>query len=183
VFILDGEWHAGRNEDQDAARRLYYVAMTRARATLTLARMDAGNAMLDGLNDHPALLRRPPTQWLPAPGAMGHQYRMPTLKEIALSFAGWQEADSRVHQAIAKLRVGDALRYIEEGGRARLEDASGVTVGRLSQHFKPPSGLHCHEARVRAILVWRKSDSKPEYQARCHRETWEVVLPELVFAS
>jgi hypothetical protein len=35
---------------------------------------------------------------------------------------------------------------------------------------------------VRAILVWRKSDSAPEYQARCRCEAWEVVLPELIFA-
>ena len=39
VAILDGNWHtAGKGEDTDAPRRLYYVAMTRARRTLTLAK-------------------------------------------------------------------------------------------------------------------------------------------------
>ena len=40
VVVLDGGWHRiGKDEDPDAPRRLYYVAMTRARQTLTLARL------------------------------------------------------------------------------------------------------------------------------------------------
>ena len=40
VVVLDGNWdRVGRDEDADAPRRLYYVAMTRARQTLTLARL------------------------------------------------------------------------------------------------------------------------------------------------
>ena len=42
--------------------------------------------------------------------------------------------------------------------------------------------MRCVSSRVRAILIWRKSDSKPEYQSRCRMEAWEVVLPELIFA-
>ena len=39
VVVLDGDWlRSGANEDADATRRLYYVAMTRARKTLALAR-------------------------------------------------------------------------------------------------------------------------------------------------
>ena len=41
VAVLDGAWEkVQKNEDTDAPRRLYYVAMTRARNTLVLARMD-----------------------------------------------------------------------------------------------------------------------------------------------
>ncbi|MCW5621504.1 MAG: ATP-dependent helicase, partial [Burkholderiales bacterium] len=182
VFVLDGEWRADRGEEPDAALRLYYVAMTRARATLTLARMDTGNAMIDALGEHPSLVCRPPTPWLPAPGPMECRYCLPSLREIDLGFAGRQDANNRVHRAIASLRVGDALRYIADERGARLEDASGTIVGRLSKRFQSPSGLHCQAARVRAVLVWRKSDSTLEYQARCRIETWNVVLPELIFA-
>ena len=39
VVVLDGAWgRTGPGEDADAPRRLYYVAMTRARQTLALAR-------------------------------------------------------------------------------------------------------------------------------------------------
>ena len=40
VVVLDGGWdRVGSGEDPDAPRRLYYVAMTRARQTITLARL------------------------------------------------------------------------------------------------------------------------------------------------
>ena len=40
VVVLDGGWDRyGKDEDPDAPRRLYYVAMTRARQTLALARL------------------------------------------------------------------------------------------------------------------------------------------------
>ena len=38
VVVLDGGWdRIGRGEERDAPRRLYYVAMTRAKRSLTLA--------------------------------------------------------------------------------------------------------------------------------------------------
>lgn len=182
VFVLDGGWCPEKNEDQDTARRLYYVAITRARATLTLAHMDTDNAMIDALDKHPSLLRRPSTPWLPTPGPMEYRYCLPSLREIDLGFSGRQDANGHVQQAIASLHIGDPLRYIADGKGLRLEDASGTTVGRFSRKFEPPQGLRCQEARVRAVISWRKSDTPPEYQGLCRCEFWEVVLPELVFS-
>ena len=48
VAVLDGSWdRRDSSEDRDAARRLYYVAMTRAQETLTLVRRGHGNALID----------------------------------------------------------------------------------------------------------------------------------------
>lgn len=182
VFILDGGWRPGPREDPDATLRLYYVAMTRARSTLTLARMDAGHAIVDALGDHPSLLRRPPARWLPAPGSTALRYCIPGLREIVLSFAGWQDAASAVHRAIAGLRVGDELQYVDDERGTRLANASGIVVGRFSKSFTPPQGLRCRTARVHAVLAWRKSDGAPEYRDQCRVDRWEVVLPELIFA-
>ncbi|MEZ5486943.1 MAG: ATP-binding domain-containing protein [Steroidobacteraceae bacterium] len=182
VFVLDGEWRAGRTEDKDAVRRLYYVSMTRARATLTLVRMGLVNEIVDGLGDHPALFRRPSASWLPAPGPMSYRYFRLGLKDIDLGYAGRQTSGSAVHRAITALRVGDPLRYVADDKGVRLESRSGVTVGRLSRRFVPPAGLSCTEARVRGLMFWRKCDSSPEYPAHCRLDAWEVVLPELVFA-
>lgn len=182
VFVLDGEWRARGGEELDAVRRLYYVAMTRARATLTLARMDSGNPIVDALDPHASLLRRVITPWLSVPESMERRYCLPAPREVDLGFAGRQSTKEPVHQAIARLRAGDALRYVADEWGARLEDETGTPVGRFSKQFEPPPGLRCQSARVRAILTWRKSDSAPEFQARCRCETWEVVLPELIFA-
>lgn len=182
VFVLDGEWRAGRKEDKDAVRRLYYVAMTRARATLTLALMDGGNEIVDGLVDHPALFRRPSTRWLPAPGPMSFRYFRLGLKDVDLGYAGRYASGSAVHRAIAALRVGESLRYVVDDKGVHIENGSGVTVGRLSKRFVPPTGLVCKEVRVRGLMLWRRSDSSSEFQSHCRLDAWEVVVPELIFA-
>ncbi len=183
VFILDGAWQERTQNDPDAARRLYYVAMTRARKTLTLTRMQAGNPLIDGLAGLPALFQRPASAWLPAPGPLGYRYITPSLGDIDLGFAGRKNPAGQVHRTIADLQVGDPLALVATERGFRLDNARGQTVGHLSQHFAPPPGLRCIRASVRAILVWRRQDSAPEYQARCQCEHWEVVLPELVFSS
>ena len=63
VVVLDGGWDRfGKDEDPDAPRRLYYVAMTRARQTLALARLvesrplpspDASWRNFDGVREPP----------------------------------------------------------------------------------------------------------------------------------
>ncbi|MFT3850783.1 MAG: RecQ family ATP-dependent DNA helicase [Propionivibrio sp.] len=182
VFVLDGEWQRQNGEDADAARRLYYVAMTRARQTLTLARMEGNHPLLDSLPDSTALLRRPASQWLPSPPGLQHRYVRPSLREIDLGFAGRKNPGDALHRRLAALRAGDALQWAPDGRAGCLHTGDGHMVGRLSGKFSPPEGLCCVGATVRAIIVWRKRDTPPEYRAGCRGEQWEVVLPELVFA-
>ena len=66
VAVLDGGWdRVGRDEDADAPRRLYYVAMTRARQTLGLASFDGPHQLQDVLREHPSVVLRSPVE-LPA---------------------------------------------------------------------------------------------------------------------
>ena len=60
VVVLDGGWRsANQGEDADAPRRLYYVAMTRARKTLALMRFQEGpNAHRDSFAQDRARRRR-----------------------------------------------------------------------------------------------------------------------------
>ena len=55
VLILDSHWQA-----TDDLRRLYYVAMSRAKETLTLMDMGIKNPFLPALGDVPEVLRRNP---------------------------------------------------------------------------------------------------------------------------
>ena len=68
VVVLDGAWdRVGRGEDVDAPRRLYYVAMTRARETLTLARFPGRHPFQVTLqNSPPVLYRQGPVELPPA---------------------------------------------------------------------------------------------------------------------
>ena len=48
VAVLDGGWNRrDRHEDRDAPRRLYYVAMTRARQSLIVGRFATRHPLLD----------------------------------------------------------------------------------------------------------------------------------------
>jgi len=182
VAVLDGGWaQAGRGEDADAPRRLFYVAMTRAKHTLTLARFDRGHPLVDALPESPAILRRGAAQ-LPAPSeALARQHARLSLADVDLGFAGRSEPHAAVHRAISSLSVGSALRLETERGKWVLRDAKGVVVGRLAASYAPPRGMACISAQVAAIVVWRREDSNPEYQVMHKCDTWEVVVPELIY--
>ena len=140
VVVLDGGWdRAGEDEDPDAPRRLYYVAMTRARQTLALARLAESGARRQFGAVQPGFVHEPapPAYAVPRhpfhPSIAGspsvlqsssrsepreapeqavelaRQYRRPGLDEINLGFAGRRRARHPVHRAIAALAPGDPL--------------------------------------------------------------------------
>jgi ATP-dependent DNA helicase RecQ len=182
VAVLDGGWsRSDRSEDRDAPRRLFYVAMTRARRTLTLARLEGANPYLDGLESNAACVARDA-----APRAVPHgldrQYVRLTPGDVDLDFAGREGAQHRIHRAIAALSTGDELALVADGARRELRDRRGTAVGKLAAAFQEPAGMVCIGARVAAIVARWREDSAPEYRGRVRSERWEVVVPELVFA-
>jgi len=182
AVVLDGSWERrGKDEDPDAARRLYYVAMTRARRTLTLTTMGAPHPYIQLLRGHRSVLRRDPVA-LPEPPLAVHQtYSKLSLGDVFISFAGRRSRGDRVHRAIADLAPGDDLGLDDSEKPWRLLDQKGVAVGRLASGFTPPEGMRCAKAAVYAVLTRRREQSSPEYQADLKCDRWEVVLPELVF--
>ena len=204
VAVLDGGWERrSEQEDPDAPRRLYYVAMTRARQTLALARFGGsrGGSRPDFVREpegpayagrsHPlphalpedgAVLYRSDFVLPPATPELSRRYRRPGLGEINLGFAGRHPARHPVHRAIAALSPGDPLAaQVDKRGRWELRDGRGTVVGRLAGGFEPPAGARCRSATVHAIVAWSREASKPDYEEGLECDTWEVVVPELVF--
>ena len=182
VVVLDGRWdQIGQNEDPDAPRRLYYVAMTRARQTLALARLRASHPFQDALQANPSVLRRDPVTFPPAPPGLARSYRRLALSDVYLSFAGYKPPNDRVHRAIAALSPGDQLQAQRQADWWELLDTAGTVVGTLSRRFKAPDGMRCVSASVAAVATWSRDRSDPQYQQRLKNNTWEVVVPELVF--
>ena len=186
VVVLDGDWlRSGDGEDRDAPRRLYYVAMTRARKTLALARLDRTHGLLDSLPESPALLHRLPTVLPPPMPELAYRYQRLGWSEINLDFAGTKPADHAIHRRIAALSVGSPLILRQApGGNWLLCDEQEVVIGKLSHSFQHPHGAYCIKARVLAIHVRRRKEVGEEHQARINAtcEAWEMLIPELVFA-
>ncbi len=183
VIVLDGAWdRLGRGEDRDAPRRLYYVAMTRARQTLTLMRFPGRHPFQDALQRSPSVLRREVSAARPAlTPELSRCYRRLSLGDVFLSFAGYRPPDDPVHPAIAALSPGDRLNVRKGSNRWELLDSHGTVVGRLANSFEPPADMRCAVASVLAIATWDRESSDPRYRERLRSDSWEVVVPELVF--
>ncbi len=181
VVVLDGGWQERGGDKRDAERRLYYVAMTRARKTLTLASFDRVNRYLRTLDDHSRVVRRERAALPAPPRELAREYKQLTMSEVDLGFAGRYAASHRVHEAIARLSAGDEVQLRQRNGRWEIVDGSGIQVGRLSRKFTLPVGKVCVSARVAAIVRWAREDSEIEYRDLVRCESWEVVLPDLVF--
>ena len=182
VVVLDGSWdQVGRDEDTDAPRRLYYVAMTRARQTLTLARLSGEHPFQDALRGSPSVCHQAPAKLPPAAPELAYRYRRLSLRDVFLSFAGYKRPDDPVHRAIGELSAGDPLQVRVGSNRWGLLDRNGRVVGRLAGGFEAPSGMRCISATVLAIVTWDRERSEPQYRDRLLCDRWEVVVPELVF--
>ncbi len=183
VVVLDGGWdRVGREEDNDAPRRLYYVAMTRARQTLALARLSESHPFQVALSDILSVQNREqPAGLPPARPELARSYRRLSLRDVFLSFAGYRRAGDQVHRAIAALSPGDSLGVRSGPRRWELLDRKGTVVGQLASSFTPPEGMRCVIATVLAVAKWSKEASETQFQDNLRCEEWEVVVPELVF--
>ena len=183
VVVLDGAWdRTGTGEDADAPRRLYYVAMTRARQTLALARLPGPHPIQDALLDVPSVLVRQETVDIqPAAAELSRRYRRLSLRDVHLGFAERWQPDHPVHPAIAELSPGDPLQVRSGENRWELLDRSGTVVGQLAHGFQAPAGTRFASATVLAIVNWDLERSEPQFRSGLHCDAWEVVVPELVF--
>ena len=186
VIVLDGSWDKiGRGEDKDAPRRLYYVAMSRAKQTLSLVRFDGVHPFLENLDTNSESFRQRAALTDPRHGQedLERRYLCLTLKDIDIGFAGRFPSGHAVHEAIAVLTPGDELQLKSDGTRWQLSDRQGKLVGRLAKSFVPPVRMTLESVRVTAVIERYREDSAPEYQSLVKSDQWEVVVPELVYGA
>ena len=175
VLILDGgAWSNGNDEE----RRLFYVAMTRARKTLTLCERQGGkHAFIRDCQD--LCLRSQPA---PGPSDPKLAYRtwVADQKQVVLSWPGYFQRNAPIHKAMTKLDYGSELllRPRTDGNTGwEITDMQGVAVSRMAQRFTPPAG-DIVSVRVSAVII---RHAKLEDAEKMRSQDWEVVLPEIVY--
>ncbi len=183
VAILDGGWNRPSNredEDKDAERRLYYVAMTRARRSLALLSMGNRHPFIGSL-DEPAVMHRTVDGKSLNAADCGKIYRTLNPSEVDLSFAGRLGNAHRALRSLEQIAAGDSVGLKQNGDRWLIVDPDGVAIGRLARKFVPPEGATFVEGSVHAIMTRYRSDSGEDFQSLLRRDRWSVVLPELVY--
>jgi ATP-dependent DNA helicase RecQ len=176
VLILDG---GGWSDASDEERRLFYVAMTRARKTLTLCESARERHAFVHELDRLAL-RSQPAGFVPDP-RLARQTWVADPKQIVLSWPGYFSATAPIHKAIAVLDVGDSLELRPRSdGKPGWEvaDSNKVAVTRMAQDFIPPPGKII-EVRVSSILARKATQDNAGQNLRC--KSWELILPEIEF--
>lgn len=177
VLILDdGGW----SDQSDEERRLFYVAMTRARKTLTVCEgLGAKHVYASDFNQ--LALRTRPSGFMPEP-KLTHRTWVAEPEHIILSWPAYFPATAPIHKAIAALKVGSRLqlRPRSDGKPGwELADDNSITVTRMAQKFNPPLG-EIIEVRVSAVLA-RKAKVGDSNNLRCKH--WELVLPEIEWVN
>lgn len=104
VLVLDGGGWQGRGDDE---RRLFYVAMTRARDTLTLCeRLDGRHPFIRGMDGLTLRTRAP----APPPGdPLDTRIWQADPSHIVLSWPGRFAPSAPIHRRLAALDVGTPL--------------------------------------------------------------------------
>jgi len=130
------------------------------------------------------LRRREPAQFPGRGNSLDKRYIQLKLDEVDIGFAGRRSEKDVVHEAISNLTAGNELKVRVDGsGRIKLQNSQGITVGRTAKNFKPPAGLACRSAQVAAVLKRTRDQSGPEFQDALKCDSWEVVIPLLVFGD
>lgn len=182
VAVLDGDWvRHQKGEDPGSPRRLYYVAMTRAKKTLLLAHKEGSNILLDTLPNSAAVLRRSLELCVKVKKEYYQTYTTLSMSDVDLGYAGRRNPQDAVHTWIKALRPGDFLN-VDFSSRTIFDEA-GNPIGRLAMSYQAPVDKICIRALVAAILVRTKDRTEEKYRQQTKVERWEVVVPEIVFNS
>lgn len=188
VIVPGGGWTQGKNQqEQEEERRVYYVAMTRAKETLCLFdRADMPNQHTRLITGDFFLKRDPPFDKPPDELVLRRRYDILGMEDLFLDFAGHKTSEDQIHKHLQKLQSGSLLIAVIKGENIVLCDTQGLPVTRLSKKASEywRKRLDCIERITILALVQRFSDdSGDEYRARCHCEEWEIPIAEITYSS
>lgn len=190
VLVLGGGWNnrplatAGDNGNEEE-RRLYYVAMTRARKTLTL--IDRQDDPLPYVREvtgaHVHLRRVDVVRDAPRQSA-NIAYTMLGMRDLYLDFAGRKPSDHRIHRSLKRLQTGDAVQLQSSSdGRVLVLDSGRTAVVRLSNSaadcWAPSQLEQVDEVRVVGMASRTRDNCAPEFRDGIVVSAWELPILEV----
>lgn len=182
VFVLDGSWDRLSEAEMEEERRLYYVAMSRARETLQLFSMEGlDNPHIKHLKGEYLVEREVFPQQV-RPNKIP-RYELLGMKELFIDYAGSTEGTSGIVHALEAIKPGNRVNLAVEGNRIYIKNSKNVNLGCLSsasQVWWSNKIKNILDAQVLAIVVRKNSDIKDDrLRRRCRRDTWLLPIVEV----
>jgi ATP-dependent DNA helicase RecQ len=179
VFILDGAWKKTKNPLQnEEERRLYYVAMTRARDLLVLLSRtgESPNPHIPLIDPDTTLTRfiLPGKRW-----DCATRSALFGMKRLFLDFAGRMIPEAPAHKALHNLKTGDLLGARSDKDGISLITAQGIPVARLSQTTAQVWHHRLHtiiDIRIIALIIRHKHDVDPAFMPKIMCDSWQVPM-------
>ena len=178
--------------EEEEERRVYYVAMTRAKQTLTLfQRNDNPNpycGLLESSLNSDQLLMLSPQIEIPIPkSVLKRRYDIIGMKDVFLDYAGRMSASAPVHKHLARTRFGDSVQLKEANGKLEVFNSAGHPIATLSKDATQ-RWVGClpqiESVKVIAMIERKIDDTKdPVFQKRLKSERWEVPVLEVVWSE
>jgi ATP-dependent DNA helicase RecQ len=169
-------------------RRVFYVAATRAKETLTvMVRKDrrtpfAGELAGDQVIDRTPRLTDPEQPANPT----ARRYAIIQPKELFLSYAAAMTEASQVHAAMRATTTGDQVRLVNQGRWIHVETKDGVPIAALSEAGRQEWGPRLASVRTATItaMVHRTVGQEGEaYQSRAQVAAWEFPVVEVCWTE
>ena len=179
VFVLPGTTQWASENDADSERRAFYVAMTRARKSLTVVVPRGGAPRW--AEDLAGAANVATSQWVSLDPPDAVTYRLLGLGDLWLDWAGRQRS-GETQEALDALRYGLKVRVRQAGSRVAIFDSHGRQVATLSERasneFADPAS-HVVGARVLAVLQRSHTQVGEGYRAQLKRDAWSLPIVEL----
>ncbi|WP_020677321.1 RecQ family ATP-dependent DNA helicase [Geopsychrobacter electrodiphilus] len=191
VYVSDGGWDAHNGEGEEE-RRVYYVAMTRARQTLTLFERDDDpnpycKVLVDKLPGDKVFSVRPVVD-NPLPEAiLRRRYEIVGLRDVYLDYAGRLSESDAVHQHLTNIGVDSLVQLKAKGEKLEVCTQSGHPIAMLSKGASErwTKNLNLVESLKVIAMVERRADDSQDldYKKLLKVDRWDVPVLEVVWAE
>lgn len=182
VFILGENWQNKRGPELEEERRLYYVAMSRARETLHLFSLQNNKNPHASLLLGKAILHRKMTA-KHSDYLAQYRYKILGMKELYIDYASGKAAHHPIHMALRNLQAGDALQIKKRKNGLYLLNMNDIVLTRLAHSSERYWHSRLHLIMVVQILAMvrrkRNDIQDTNFAARCRVEAWELPVVEL----
>ncbi len=194
VFILDGAWNPRTNSRREIEeeRRIFYVAMTRAKKSLAIVRLnESGNRFVEEIVSPDTIERRIDTDRSSA-DKLEIRCSLLSLDELWIDFAATRRNGNGSLLAIERLQTNELVHLHsystpEEQVRIEIRNDEGITVACLSR-----KGVENWRRRIDGILkvtvigihIRKSSDGENDHAKNAlHQTEWGIPICEVYYKT